>query len=207
MKNFCFVKFWIPPFSDFHMTPLVGISQSVWEFHEMRRDAVLQMFGPLRMPQPPFLKHILPQTFWNDSVTWNTSRKGHPVWGTTYVDITTIHFKLKCSLGLWQLPWERWWWFAFWERGSGYTGEKAIKTFACKGKHFYNSTSGRRRIKRKWRWQLPSDLLDCLHVLCRSHSLDVFVTMMNFAFWWLEGGWVLAWLLQSKTKKYHRRWR
>ena len=130
MKNFCFVKFWIPPFSDFHMTPLVGISQSVWEFHEMRRDAVLQMFGPLRMPQPPFLKHILPQTFWNDSVTWNTSRKGHPVWGTTYVDITTIHFKLKCSLGLWQLPWERWWWFAFWERGSCYTGEKVIKTSA-----------------------------------------------------------------------------
>ena len=50
------------------MTPLVGISQSVWEFHEMRRDAVLQMFAPLRMPQPPFLKHIPPQTFWNDSV-------------------------------------------------------------------------------------------------------------------------------------------
>ena len=77
----------------------------------------------------------------------------------------------------------------------------------CKGKYFYNSTSGRRRVKRKWHWQLPSDLLDSLHVLCWNHSLDVFVTIMNFAFWCLEGGWVLAWLLQSKTKKYHRRWR
>ena len=45
------------------MTPLVGISQSVWEFHEMRRDAVLQMFAPLRMLQPPFLKHIPPKHF------------------------------------------------------------------------------------------------------------------------------------------------
>lgn len=180
MENFCFVKFWIPSVSDYHMTPLVGMSQSVREFHEMRRDVVLQMFAPLRMLQPPFLKHIPPQTYWNDSVTWNTSRKGHTGWGTTHVHISTTHFKLKCSLGLWQLPWERWWWFAFWERSSGYTG--------------------RRRIKRKWRWQLPSDLLDCFRVLCCSHSLDVFVTITNFAFWCLEVGWVLVWLLKSNTK-------
>ena len=127
---------WILSVNDFHMTPLVGISQSVWEFHEMTRDAVLQMFAPLRMLQPPFLKHIPPQTFWNESVTWNTPRKSHTSWRTTHVDITTTHFKLKCSLGLWQLPWESWWWFAFWERGSGYTGEKAIKSFACKGKYW-----------------------------------------------------------------------
>ena len=182
------------------MTPLVGISQSVREFHEMRRDAVLQMFAPLRMLQPPFLKPIPPQTFWNVSVTWNTSRKNHPSWGKTHVHISTTHFKLKCSLGLWQLPRERWWWFAFWERGSGNTGEKTIKSFACKGKYFYNSTSGRGRIKRKWRWQLPSDLLDCLHMLCWSHSLDVFVTIMYFAFWCMEGGWVLVWLLKSSKK-------
>jgi len=200
MENFCFVKFWIPSVSDYHMTPLVGMSQSVREFHEMRRDVVLQMFAPLRMLQPPFLKHIPPQTYWNDSVTWNTSRKGHTGWGTTHVHISTTHFKLKCSLGLWQLPWESWWWFAFWERGSGYTGEKAIKIFAYKGKFFFNSIPGRRRIQRKWRWQLPSDLLDCLHMLCWNHSLDVFVTIMNFAFWCLEGGWVLVWLLKSNTK-------
>ena len=64
----------------------------------------------------------------------------------------------------------------------------------------HSNFSGRRRIKRKWRWQLPSDLLDCFHVLCWSHSLDVFVTIMNFVFWCMGGGWVLVWLLKSNTK-------